>query len=258
MRYKSIFLTCALSMVPTLAFAGKSGDMSVTVLGPDNVDVSTTASIMVQTTMTRGSRGVSVSIDFPNTVTATQYSPECYPVATGLECNIGRMRRNSQYSLSADLTAPATGGTFDVTATGTMNRSDSNPGNNVSTKTITVNAPPPPAVPVPLTLPQLMDFTACWTDPYDNKVADFADCQAPAQTTEVTLELNGQVTTGDPNAVVTWSQSANLDTLTIEARDLQNNLMASYVGTGTSSTCFEGPSEYYTAVAEAVWELCTK
>ncbi len=258
MRLTTILLISAFSLTPSLAHARGGTDLSIMLLGPDNVDISDTISVQMIAATDKRARNVTVQLLYPASVTASQYSSECWPISGGLECDIGNMRRNSQYTLTADLLAPSSAGSISVVATASMSRNDSNQSNNTSTKVINVIDPAPPAFPVNLILPQDMDFTACWTSPYDGKPASFDDCEAPPTTADVTLNPNGSVTTLDPNVNVTWSQSADLKSLTIEARDLQGNLGASFTGPGVSSTCFEGPAEYYTAIAEAAWRLCVK
>ncbi len=258
MKTKLIFAAAFTILMPLTAHAKKNpADLTVNLIGPDNVNVNDGFSMQAIAATEKRVRGVKVKLLYPSNITTTQYSPICYPISGGLECNIGTMSRNSQYTISAEFTAPASAGSTSITAMGTIRGPEADQGNNTSVKTITVLDPtPPPATAITLNLPQNLEFTACWTDPYDGVPGSLNDCQVPASTQQMTLNADGSATTSDPNNDVYWSQSTDETTLTLEGYDPQGVLVVRYTGNGVSTTCFEGTGEFYQAVAEAAWQGC--
>ena len=257
-----LLLMVTVAMTTHLAEARtRDADLALTLLAPASVDVSDPIAVqlVVYNHGPKRAKNTTVTLSLPANVGVNSLASECYLSGSDIICDMGTLRRNRQHTSSIELQAPGNGGNVLLAASVTSNRNDPNPSNNNAQASITVNAPPPPPPPsvaVVINTPQQVDFTACWTDPYDNLPASFNDCQAPAEAGSMTLNANNNsVTTGDPGVIGTWSQPTP-ETLQINFTDLNYNPLSVWRGTGVSSSCWTGDIEFISAVAEAAWQGC--
>lgn len=242
------------------AAQARQADLSLTVLAPGSVNVSDPIAIQLvaYNAGPKRARNTTITLSVPNNVGITNLASECYISGNDVICDLGNLRRNRQHTSSIELQAPGSGGSVVLSASVSSNRTDPNPANNSAQASVSVIAPPPPPPPsvaVTVTPPQQVNFSACWTDAYDNQPASMNDCQTPPEPGSMTLNGDWSIATGDPGILGTWSQPTP-ETLQLHFTDLNYNDLSIWRGTGVSSSCWEGDIEFISAVAEAAWQGC--
>lgn len=181
----------------------------------------------------------------------------CSVQAQNLVCSLARVYVNKQILINFSLQAPAIAGLITLQASASHSRPDLNLNNQSASVQTVVNAPvvivAPPVGPIPGPTPTVYPIAIAAGDRFNfqmcgnsNTPMNFSQCNASnIGAGDLTFLASGATDAGDPSILITYSQ-ANASQLRLIEFDTANNnaVMAEYVGTAISATCFEGTITY--------------
>jgi uncharacterized repeat protein (TIGR01451 family) len=245
----------AMLTVATQAQAGRSADMMVMVQGPATAETSDALQyyVVASNQGSRNAGNVTATIELPASATFVQADNACSLSGTTLNCNLGRIRRNNNYTLSVELIAPSTAGTITLDASVSTTSRDNNPGNDSASLSTVIEEPVVVQPVVDIDPPELFVMRQC----VGSNSLQWEDC-TPGSLIEhlVILDTNGVVQTNDPGASGTWNEP---DPYHIELNfyDLNNTPMSTFTGKAQTQFCFSGTTVFHqNAAYSGAWYGC--
>ena len=239
------------------ADAARRADLDVSAQGPTQVNVSDSAtySATARNVGNRTARGATMTVNVPASLTITNHSSECQASASGLDCDLGKIRAGRSHTVTLVVDAPAAPGAHALSVSANTTTRESSLANNTATLTVQVidpTPPPPAAFPITSQTDLFLEMCTSLSGPIV-----WSDCTPGSLLTHtVTLLPGGSVDTYDPGVWGTWTQSNASEIEMNFFNALDNSPMSTMSGTATSSTCFEGTTVFHQGLGDGAWQGC--